>query len=68
MILERGVLITYEYGVIGIIMGIQRCGHQYNRRWEYKIMQIDGQIKWWDEYELRSLKGFKIIDEKDEAS
>ena len=66
--LTKGTLITCEGGVVGIVLEMNRCGYQYDRRWEYRIMQVNGKCKWWDEYELFSLKNISIIEDSHEIS
>ena len=58
---SKGDLVKWDAGVVGIVMGERRCGHQYDRRWEYEILQSDGSLKWWDEYDLYRLDGIDSI-------
>lgn len=57
----KGDLVKWDSGIVGIVMGERRHGHQYDRRWEYEILQPDGSLKWWDEYDLYRLAGMESI-------
>ena len=59
---DAGTLLFGNEGVIGVVMGCQRCGHQYDRHWEVEIMSPAGTVKWWDEYELWRIKDLVVND------
>ena len=63
--LAKGNLLADNDGVVGLICGLRRCGHQYDRHWEYELLDTTtGILRWVDEYDLYRRAGFKVMNDR----